>query len=136
MTREQVAEMLNGREYMDEITPAIQFELNNSDLVVVFGASDDLMQFRGNINDGVGCLDGGIAYLNESGLIENLCEEDDCPYFAAQKVSAKKIEAVWCDDDEDIEWTYKTDIPHSVFLIMDDEGVYCRGIVFRLADVQ
>ena len=32
-------------------------------------------------------------------------------------------------------WTYMTDIPHATFDVMDDGELYCRGIVFALADL-
>lgn len=134
MTKEKLCIFLHGREYTKEIDNEIKFKMAATDLVVVFGASDDLMEFRGAINDEVGCYDGGKAYLNSNGLIENHCD-DDCPYFADQKKRAMTIEALWCAEPG-ISWTYKTDIPHSTFEVWEDKELYCRGIVFNLADVK
>lgn len=132
--REEIAKALDGREYLKEITPEIREMLEEADLVVVLGASDDIMDFQGAINDQIGCSSGGKAYLDKDGLIVNACDEEYCPYFAIKKENATIIEALWCEED-DIAWTYKTDIPHSTFMIMEDGEKYCRGIVFSLADV-
>jgi len=133
MDAKELAEKLNGRSYTSEITREEVKEAKDSGLVVVFGSSDDLMEFRGAIYDEVGAYDGGTAYLNEHGLIQNKCDYDDCPYFKESLKQAKTIEALWFDGSSFC-WTYKTEIPHEVFEIYDGEDAYCIGIVFRLAD--
>jgi hypothetical protein len=40
---------------------------------------------------------------------------------------------VWGKDDTS--WSYETDIPHATFDVLEDGEVYCRGIVFALADL-
>jgi len=141
MTKEELCTILTGREYTKEINSRIIGRIHGTGLVIVFGASDDLMKFRGAIYNEVGCSNGGKAYLNSNGLLENRCSADDCPYFADQKKRAMTIEALWCAEPG-ISWTYKTDIPHSTFIIVPaiqirkDGEVYCRGIVFNLADVK
>lgn len=136
MNQKELAEMLNGRQYADEISPDIQHILTGkeNDLVVVFGASDDLMEFRGAIYDEVGCYDGGKAYLNKTGLLVNKCACNECPYFERELARAVVVEALW-DKEEPFTWTYKTDIPHETFIIHEDDDMYCRGIVFNLSDI-
>ncbi len=134
MTKDELCTLLNGREYTKEINDEIKKKILHTGLVVVFGGSDDLMEFRGAIDDEVGCYDGGKAYLNSNGLLVNQCDDIDCPYFKDQLKRAMVIEALWCSE-ADISWTYKTDIPHSTFEIMEDSEIYCRGIVFNLAGV-
>lgn len=135
MEIKQIAALLDGRQYTDEITPDIMNGIEGTGIVIVFGASDDLMEFRGAINDGLGCYDGGKAYLDGDGLIESKCDEgNDCPYFKDKLKSAIIIEAVW-DGEEPYSWTYRTDIPHSTFNIHEDDELYCRGIIFHLDDV-
>ena len=132
----ELAEKLNGRQHGDEISGELESMALHNNLVVVFCASDDLMEFRGAIYDEVGCYFGGTAYLDGNGLIINKCTEDDCPYFEQIKRQAITIKAVWYSENEPaIAWTYKTDIPHSTFEIMEDGEVYCRGIVFSLSDL-
>ena len=136
MTRDELCALLNGREYLEEISEDIEKKLlAKTGLVIVFGGSDDSMEFRGAIEDEVGCYNGGVAYLNSNGLIENHCDDDDCPYYNDQIKRAMTIEALWCAEP-DICWTYKTSIPHSTFLVMEDGEKFCRGIVFNLSDVK
>lgn len=136
MTPQDAAKELDGRQYRDEEPyPGFFKKMGKEQLVVVYGTSDDLMEFNGSICDEVGAYDGGTAYLTFCGLLENECDNDDCPHFKKMKKKAETIEALWCAE-ENVSWTYKTDIPHSVFTIKEDDEIYCRGIVFSLHDVQ
>ncbi|HJV76034.1 MAG TPA: hypothetical protein VJ654_17570 [Noviherbaspirillum sp.] len=107
-------------------------------LVIVFGASDDLMEFRGAIYDELGAYEGTTAYVDSRGLLparESIDEHEDAlrDYFARQP-NAVPIEALW-DPGDGYSWKFKTDIPHETFEITEDGEPYCRGIVFALADV-
>lgn len=128
----EFAAKLNGREYRQEITKEECAEAKAYGLVVVFGASDDLMEFRGAIEDEMGAWDGVTAYLTSDGLVENKCE-DGCPYFEEKKSNAVELHSIW--DRDGYSWVYETAIPHETFEIMDGGDKYCRGIVFALADV-
>jgi len=106
-------------------------------LVVVFGLSDDLMEFRGAIDDEVDCYNGGTAYLNEKGLFENDCMNDNCPYAERDRGKCKTIIAAWNDSfKEEPAWTYETDIPHATFDIYEDGELWCVGIVFEIAAIK
>jgi hypothetical protein len=138
MTTREFADKMNGREYGSEITREEEQLAKENGLVIVFGYSDDNMEFRGAINDEVGCYDGGEAKVTEKGILgEPPCSEDcdsnRCPYYASAKKNAKTIRAVWCAKDS-ASWTYKTDIPHETFNIFEDGELFCIGIVFALAD--
>ncbi len=89
------AKKLTGRECGDEITREESKNAADLGLVVVYGASDDLMEFRGAIEDEVGCYEGGVAYLIKGGLLENECENENCPYFERMKKQCKNISALW-----------------------------------------
>lgn len=125
----EFAEKLNGRDYFD--CPQIPKDLaefaDKNNIVIVYGASDDLMEFEGAIYDEADCFDGGKVCFNKNGVKKN---------------ASNMIEAVWCDEnrvDENgnvITWTYKTDIPHETFMIYDGGEPYCEGIVFRLSDLR
>lgn len=135
MTREELAAKLNGRQYRSEITPDEEKAAKAAGLVVVFGASDDLVEFRGAINDEADRYDGGTVLLYEGTLYQG--EECDCSHAQKAREEAKKhgreIEAVWCGKGRDgFDWSYDTDIPHSTFDIFQGDDPYCRGIVFEL----
>lgn len=131
---EEVADMLDGIEYGEDINPMDMKYAECNGAVIVFGASDDLMEFRGAIDDEAGCYGTSTIYFNRSGELRSECEIDKCPYFEETKIDASKIKAIW--DAEGYSWTYETDIPHETFDIMEDGEKYCRGIVFSIDDVK
>ncbi len=112
MTKEELATMLDGRQYLAETTPQIEQLARDNNLLIVYGGSDDLCEFRGAIDDEIDCYDGGTI-TNEKLL--------------------KLIEAIWCPKDVECFWAYKTDLPYSEFRIFEDDGVYCVGIVVDLS---
>lgn len=142
MTATELAAKLNGRTYGNEITSEEAAEAKAAGLVVVYGASDDLMEFEGAIYDEFGCYDGGTAYVDAKGLLperENIDhgDEDALADYLARQPSAKPIKAVWSGKNDEPAWSYQTDIPHATFYVLDDDDEpYCRGIVFALADLQ
>lgn len=134
MNAQELATALNGREYGEEITRAEEKEAKAAGLVVVFGVSDDLMEFRGAVHDEWGVYSGDDVYFTHAGLLVNKCNNDECPYFERLKNTAITITTKW-DADEDYLWIYNTLIPHSTFDILEDGKKYCRGIVFALSDI-
>lgn len=135
MNAKELAAQLYGATYGMAMRKALKAEAIAHRLVVVYGHSDDLMEFDGAIYDEIGANDGATAYLTSAGLLQNDCGNDDCPHFKKLKEKAATIEALWCKE-EGYSWTFKTDIPHETFEITDDGEPYCRGIVFALADVK
>ena len=133
ITKEQLAEKLNCREYRQEITKSEQKEAAESGLVVVFGASDDLIEFRGAIDNEQGAWEGGDFYINNDGKLFDEDHEDCCKYKTKAREAAHKITAIWARAD--YSWIYETKIPHATFKIMEDGTKYCRGIVFSLQDI-
>ena len=131
MTLKEFAASLNNREYgYPQFTKEEIQTAKDNGFVIVYGASDDLIEFDGALYDEAGCFDGGKVYLCETGTVDYGTAETKC------------IEAVWCDTertDENgnvITWTYKTDIPHETFMIYEDGEPYCEAIVFRINDIK
>lgn len=134
MNAKELAAQLDGAEYSLTIDAETQKAAKAAGLVIVYGASDDLMEFNGAIYDEIGAYEGTTAYLTPAGLLENDCDNDDCPHFEKLKATAVTIEALW-DPGDGYSWKYKTEIPHECFEIVEGGEPYCRGIVFALADV-
>ena len=132
MNIKEFAEILNGREYRAEITKEEEMIAKNEGMVVVFGASDDLCEFRGAIDDECDCYDGGTAYITENGLFEPC--ECNCKYSQEAKKKAVKLTINWNDNGE-YAWTYGIDGEHEEFTIIEDGEPYCKGIVFNLQQV-
>jgi len=82
----EFAEMLNGREIGEEITLEETKIAKENNLVVVFGASDDLMEFKGAINEEIDCYEGTTIYLDKQGNIVHRDDYKDCddytPYYS------------------------------------------------------
>lgn len=140
MTPKQAASAIHGKEYGNETTKALEHQMKASGLVAVFGASDDLLEFRGAIYDEVGAYGGTTVYLSEAGLFRRTCDNEDCPHeekiLEAAKRAGKKIDAVWCPKEPECSWLITSNIEHEPFDVMEDGELYCRGIVFRLSDAQ
>ncbi len=132
MTKELLAEKLNGREIGDEITDKECAEAKTAGLLVIFGASDDLMEFRGAIRDEAYPGESGVVKLHRGGILDSHddCECEFCGYESISKKCAG-IQAMWCKEPG-YSWTYKTTLPHATFEVVEDGGKYCRGIVIEL----
>lgn len=145
MTKEELAAKINGREYGQELFPAEEQAARTAGLVVVFGASDDLMEFRGAIHDelGAGSEEGKDAFIVNGDIWSGPDCEDrfeggrGCKYAQAADVAAKargqKITAYW--DRDGYSWVIEAlTIPHAIFDIVEGDEKFCRGIVFDLKD--
>lgn len=137
MDAKQLAEQLNANSYKPKITHALLAQTVEERLVIVFGASDDLMEFRGAIEDEVGAYDGGSAWVDSKGLLperDQIDNDEELKEFFARQPNATEIKAIWCGDSG-WTWSFETSIPHETFELIDDDENYCRGIVFSLNDV-
>ena len=138
MNAKELAAKLAGATYRNVISQDLAAEAKAAGLVVVYGQSDDLMEFAGAIDDELGCYDGGTALVDANGLLkerDQIEDDDELKDYFAREPHAKPIEALWAKEG-DYSWTFKTDIPHETFEITEDGEPYCRGIVFALSDVK
>ena len=110
MTKEELAEMLNNRAYLHETTPEIEQLAKDNNLLIVFGCSDDLCEFRGAILEEVDCYEGGTI---------------------RHKELPKPIESLLCSG-RDCLWSYETELPYAEFNIYEDDELYCIGMVVDL----
>lgn len=131
ITLKEYAELLNKRQYAYPQFTKEELQIaKDNGFVIVCGASDDLMEFYGAIDDEEGCYDGGSVWFNKDRVV-------DAPGTTGDRC----IEALWCDEgardenDEVITWSYKTEIPHETFMIYEEEEPYCEAIVFRIIDI-
>ncbi len=127
ITKEQLAEILNGAEYRNEMSNEEIDMAKENGLVVVYGASDDLMEFEGAISDEFGTE----AFFDKEGNQLERCD-DDCPHSLRAFEKANKIEADYTSGG----WVYTTEIPHAKFHIFEDNEVYCNAIIFSINDLK
>ena len=113
MTAKELAVKLNDSQYdhIESLISSISKLAKNNGLVIVYGASDDLMKFRGAIYN-----------------------EINCYYYTKMVRMAVNIEAI--RDQNGYSWIYKTNIPHETFNILEGDKKFCRGIVFSIDDLE
>lgn len=135
LTKEEMAALLDGREYGDEINKGLREQAKESGLVVAYGASDDLLELDGALHDEADCSDGTLVRLHQGGVLPQHkdCECTHCGYDDIKDKCAI-IETHW-DKGDGYSWTYSAKIPHACFDVAEDDEKYCRGIVFNLSDL-
>jgi len=149
MTKEELAEKLNGIDYRRDIPEEFYPVLVENNLCVVLGGSDDLCYFlfpkNGKVEmEELPCWEGEIFWFDKNfKKFLNAKKETMMTYYDNIKENCNNsIEAVWCNknikspDGDYYSWTYKTQIPHATFNIMQDEMYYCKAIVFNVSDLK
>jgi hypothetical protein len=143
MTKEELAAVLNGREYGQEISREEEKAARQDGLVVLFGASDDLCELRGAIHDEVGAWQGAEILISKSGDLLKHIEEDEAEVLKKYRVlhivesarkAAVKVTANWCKTQE-FSWMLETSTPHAEFDIMEDGEGFCRGVIIDLKEL-
>lgn len=144
MTKEELATKITGMEYGSDIEESVLEEAKASGLIIIYGHSDDLIEFEGALEDEAGAYgggaapiykrrDGGLAIMDENQLEDllDLANEIDIHI----KVPRVKIKAISPATDVEAMWHIKTDLPFANFDIMEDGDLFCRGIIISKADV-
>jgi len=135
MTPKELAALLDGNQYDNEITKEQEATAADNGLVVAFGYSDDNVVLCGAIDDEVGAFDGTTFHVTRDGVLwAPDCNCDECKYFEVAKRAASEIKAIWHNSGE-ATWTFETTIPHETFRIYEDGELFCIGIVFSLNDL-
>ena len=128
---EELSNTPNSDDRWFELSKAQAEWCKNKGIVVVYGYSDDLVEFDGAFRDEVGAWEGAEIYLDANGPIQPC--ECECKYYKAAMKDAKKINAFWCLDEW--AWEFRTDIPHEEFEFYSDGEPFCKGIVFYKKDL-
>lgn len=128
----EFAKSISGKGYFSHFTREEIRIAKENGFVIVYGCSDDLMEFRGAIDDEGGCYDGGKVFFDRNGTCQFAEDEKDYPNW---------ISAIWCGGEKDeagqeITWTYETEIPHETFMMYADGEPFCLGIVFSIEDLK
>lgn len=129
MELKEFIKMIDGRQYGYNMFTKEELQLaKDNRIVIVTGASDDLVELEGAIRDEGACWEGGkicVKAIPDGGIVHN-CERSDVFSFIAK----------WCKDKDEkgsiISWTYDVPIEHETFMVYEDDEPYCRGFVFRV----
>ena len=120
VTKEELAARLNGRQYRDEVTEKDIADAKESGLVIIYGASDDLTEFRGTLNEEESAWDGAKHYIKPDGKIRCKSKDDRI-----------EINAEWCPKDLDCSWRITASVPFAPFDIIENGELYCRGCIIE-----
>jgi hypothetical protein len=143
---ELFASKLNGRQYRDEITAEEELEAKEKGFLVVFGASDDLMEVRGVVSAefNVYCTDGTLLFYfyEKESVIQYTSKMSDRPEYETVleilqdfnvpflKIEVEEHAKRYEDGDEEaFTWNYSTEANYATFDIFDDGENYCKGLV-------
>ena len=128
----RIAKGLDGIKYSDDLPGDIEKLAKDNNIVIVYGESDDLVEFRGAILDEVSGFAAITIKLDGNGIIGNECADDFCPYF--EKIWKKAKFSIIPTFNKF--WTFETNIPHEFFFTYEGDEAHCQGIVFNLDDLK
>ena len=140
MSAKQIAEIFDLTEYgfgesFENSLAANRQVMKDNGIVVVYGASDDLMEVDGFMReefDGEGRVffkSGKIIGFSKEGYGYKVINEKDC--------DAPSISGYFCHRDYNPDgWGYDVSFPHETFEILEDGEVFCCGVVFNISDIQ
>lgn len=144
MTKEEFVLQLDGRDRRVGISKEEAKFAKENGLIIIYGESDDLVEFEGAIYDEIGAWDGTDFIIARKGD-EIPVDEDEGTFRYAKELEALPIEkggkfknlftAEWCPEDLDCSWRITTDIPHCVFQLLEDGEIFSVGIVVDVKDL-
>jgi hypothetical protein len=147
MKTQKFAKLLNGRDISSIMTNEEEAKAKDQGLLIVYGESDDLMEFRGQIHDEIGSYEGAKAFvmINKFGKLfvitkDELSELEEKFDDLALDFKIKKVEIIaeWNEDENSLfpTWTIKTEIPNQTFEIYDSGNLFCKGIVISFESIE
>ena len=135
-TAESFAALINGRQYLKELSKDEEAIAKDNNLVVCFGQGDDELIFCGAIQDQLGAYGGVEAYVINGNAIRDYQYDEDVAVLARYGYTSKpsiKVVSEWCPDEFEGSWLIGVEgIEGFHFDIMEDDDLYCRGVVFCL----
>ena len=145
ITLKEFAAMLHGRNRQPELTENELLLAKKRGFVVVYGDSDDRVEFEGAIREeghtNPLAKPAGVLVLSEDG---ELLDEESEIYTEYIKQNRNTITVFYYGIDG-FSWAFETNIPHETFITYDggydedycdiDEG-FARCMVFELSDLK
>lgn len=145
ITLKGFADMLNGRDCQPNLTPDELLLAQQRGFVVVYGDSDDRVEFEGAIraeghtNPLAKDCPAGVLVLSEDG---KLLDEDSDLYAEYVRDNRNVINVFYCSKDR-LNWAFESDIAHETFVTYDggydeefadffDDG-FARCMVFEMS---
>lgn len=151
ITKEEMAAIITGRKYPFRLSLQEKTIAKTSGLVVIYGVSDDLLEFEGVINELlVGAYDETItATITKDGqIIESMIKSSDCDkhsecFFFKSWLQCQKtftVASKWYSDGSDYYRNVTASkLPVATFEIKNNEdtnNIFCHGIVIDLNEAK
>ena len=130
MNAQGYADLLNERQYRDVIMKVEEDAAEKDGIVIVFGYSDDLIEFRGAVYDEVGLRE--MVFVNANGVrktweeVDKDDEEGMRRFFDEEKLPCVTLKASWppfritCDAKD-----------AASFMIYEGQELFCKGVAFK-----
>jgi hypothetical protein len=138
---EKWAKTLHGREYGAEISRTEVAQAKADGVLIIFGYSDDNIEFRGIVDEEVGAWYHTKIRLDKSGepLPQGFDDDKEVldKYGLLPAVEARYpnvIDAEW--DSHGYSWWITSSLPQHEFDILEDGEKFCRGIVINREDLK
>lgn len=137
MNKQEFAELLDGRQYLSEMTDQENEIAKEHGLLVAFGYSDDGLKFMGIVDEELGAWRGTTVSLWYDVASDELkiLYEADFPSIEKFNLKTFEVTAIWSPKDSEASWIIMTDIPCASFDIYEDDRLFCQGIVMEQSDI-
>jgi hypothetical protein len=133
-TSKELAMMMHGSDIRDCPSKEHKRLAKESGLLIVYGASDDLMEFDGVFSEELGAP--CTALVHKRGALADSHDDCECKFcaFEAMRNKFAKITSHWCNGE--IAWTFSAEVAvFDEFDVVEDGEVYCRGLVIDVAEL-
>ena len=128
MKAKKLAELLNGRQYNQEIHLHEEEEAELNGILVIFVDVDGILQVKGFINEEVDCYSGGDYYIDKQEEsvyhLEYLQKESNGNVFNVDKYHISAV------------YRIETNLPHCKFNILKNNTTESVGIVIDIKDLK
>jgi hypothetical protein len=135
MDAKTLAALLDGVTY-GEFPKDVGARAKAAGLLVVTGYSDDGVEFLGAFRDEASA---GEVRFDRDGIVPSReamegADDDEIEAWIARKRASSVLHATFGVPGEP-DWTYRTDVPHETFTVVDEGTRYARGMVIALSDL-
>lgn len=137
MTKEELADLLNGRDFRYALAPDIVKQASASGLIIICGDSDDLTLVRGARTAEFVTWPWRCFFLDYEGAFP--LPEHENPERQARNMhrfpAAKQVVSKWINSTPS--WKIYTNCPHARFMMLDEWGYpFSDSVVINMDDLQ
>jgi len=138
MTKEELASMLNGRSYEEDITDEEERIAKDNGLVIMMGNTFGGVNLYGALHDEVDAYNEFTILFFNGKRFEGACHYgDQCGTLdKVKELPCIKFVEVTCNYDMESEWKFETSIPHAYFESVKDGKKFYSGIVFDINSIK